>query len=299
MKLNINKTLIHAACLATAVLSSTFTYAAQCSKEQNRDSYWYECDGVKVTQSTRGFFNDRITEFQKKGDYVTWRYYDGMRNVSYYYTNRVWGNALKALTQGAFDSSNSRISNFKVYGEHATWKFYDGTRNTTRYYANRIWGNALIDLTQQASGRSGDSITEFRTYGDHATWKFYDGTRNQTAYYSNKLWGRDLERLSQIAVGTFGSSVSNLNITKIYLLGDVYVTYKYYDGMRDRTAYYSNKIYGNSEKLLTQYADDRDNDRISNFRVSTENVQWTYYDGTRRTTKNYKNKVWGGTPTQL
>ncbi|QTL37629.1 hypothetical protein [Pseudoalteromonas viridis] len=286
------------ACLATAMLSSTLVNAAQCGKEQDGDSYWYTCDGVQVTQSTRGFFNDRITEFQKKGDYVTWRYYDGMSKVTYYYSNRVWGNAQKVLTQGAFERSNSRITNFKVYGEHVTWKFYDGTRNTTQYYANRVWGNALVDLTQLASGRSGDNISEFRTFGHHAVWKYYDGDLDQTAYYSNKLWGKNQKRLSQVAVGTFGSNVSNLNITKIYLLGDEYVTYKYYDGMHNQTAYYSNKIYGNSQKLLTQYANDRDNDRIYNFRVSTENVQWTYYDGTWRTTKNYRNKVWGGTPTE-
>ncbi|CAM4091215.1 hypothetical protein [Pseudoalteromonas byunsanensis] len=284
------------ACIAVPLFAATFANAAQCVKEQNSTSYWYECDGVQVTQAAQNIFGSRITEFQKKGNYVSWRFYDGMRNSTSYYSNTVWGNSRKELTQSASDHSKSRITDFRLYGEHATWKYYDGTSNNTTYYANRIWGNALVALTQVASERSGDRLSEFRTFGEHAVWKYYDGMRNQTAYYSNKLWGKDLEILSKVASGRFGSSVSNLNITKIYLLGQEYITYKYYDGMYDQTAYYSNRISGNSEKLMTQIAHDRDNDVISNFRVSTENVQWTFYDGVWRTTKNYTNKVWGGEP---
>lgn len=58
------------------------TYAVTCVRVDAVGDYYYQCDGIKVTQTARTILGDEIRNFINSSTEVSWLFYDGLRKIS-------------------------------------------------------------------------------------------------------------------------------------------------------------------------------------------------------------------------
>ncbi len=151
--------------------------------------YWYECNGVVVTQVADAFWGDSIADFQVIGERAVWKFCDGFSGGNYaYYSNSVQGGSITKITQEANVLYGDYIADFQVNEERAVWKYYDGSgTGSYAYYYNCITGGLITQITQKADMFWGDTISGFSVSGDEATWTYYSGFNGRTTSHLKVL----------------------------------------------------------------------------------------------------------------
>lgn len=85
MKLKSKLILISLALSFFGLASSTL--AATCGRVDSNGDYWYQCNGVKITQVAQTMLGDSITNFQSSASTASWTFYDGLNNITNNYSS--------------------------------------------------------------------------------------------------------------------------------------------------------------------------------------------------------------------
>ncbi len=149
--------------------------------------YWYECDGVKVTQTARQFWSDGIYDFQIVGDRVVWRYRDGQLEDYAYHSNRLAGGSITQITQTVDEFWNDRIDNVQIDGDRVFWRYRDGQLEDYAYHYRCLFSGSIVQITQTADEFWGDRISNFTVSGNTVSWYYYDGQHQQGSTHSDTL----------------------------------------------------------------------------------------------------------------
>ncbi|BDX06962.1 hypothetical protein [Planctobacterium marinum] len=181
--------------LIASVFVSFSSQAASCGKVTNSSTYWYACDGVRVTQSINTTLsNNSVSDFRVVDDRVVWKYTrrsgsgTTARSESAYYTNLTTGGSITQFTQLANSSfsEDEAVQELQVVGNRAVWRFFDGERNcntTCRsnyayYYVCLSDANiyTITDIARQSFSEN-ESIVNFSMNfaTDRSSWTYFDG----------------------------------------------------------------------------------------------------------------------------
>ena len=64
----------------------SFASAATCARLNTNGDYYYQCDGIQITQVAHGLFGDSITNFANTSSGASWTFYDGLSKISTNYS---------------------------------------------------------------------------------------------------------------------------------------------------------------------------------------------------------------------
>lgn len=218
---------VPAALLISSLLTNT-AEAASCIKKESNNSYWYECDGVKVTQSVNpSFYGNHILDFTQHGDRVTWVYratsgnWTTASSESTYYTNKVTGGNYQSFTQTARGNFNDdqQFQDMQIVNGRAVWRFADGERNCgmacnlkVSYHYACLEDANNFKITDIAHSRFLQTqwIENFNMNwsANTATWDYYDGY-NWYRNKSNYLGACSVPLVIPVAPASVSAAVNN------------------------------------------------------------------------------------------
>lgn len=115
----------------SSINSTAQVRTVECKKVDDGDSYWYECDGKRITQTVLKSSDYYISELTVIGDRAYWKYgwwKWGISGDTYeyaYYYNCLTGGSITQITQTASWIDESSIYDFEIIDDEAYWT-YDG-----------------------------------------------------------------------------------------------------------------------------------------------------------------------------
>jgi len=80
--------------------------AVTCAKVTVSGDYYYQCDGVQITQIAHGLFGDTITNFASSSAKVSWSFYDGIAKITTPYTSLLQSYSFGGMYVGSLGCSS-------------------------------------------------------------------------------------------------------------------------------------------------------------------------------------------------
>lgn len=296
------KKIIYLCVIISCMLSSeAFSSIPNCGPVTVADQFWYECDGIKFTQTASLSNGDTISEFKVKdrgtlGYLVYWKYYDGTTQESAYYKTYD-GFSRFRVTQSYGQASNLKLVYIHPVGEERWfWRYKSLESQETAYFATNENSSTANAVTHIAHEESGDSIDEFTLInrgqlGFIAYWRYEDGSNPDSIYYYITL-GLDLSETSQRRMITQSDGqASDLKLFYGTTAGGEQWYWKYEHESGNFGYYFKDYFNGTSSQtsLITQFGSGPAGDVIDEFTITAPSgdtpgpfvnnlLSWRYFD---------------------